>query len=478
MSITLFSVGYSLQDLTLGAVSLMESGIRCVLRTEKCAAAAYMKERGLSFETLDRFYRDNEDFSEMNEKSAAYVRDLLREGDLALGVFSPDTDALAALLRGEVDRCIPYAGNHNVFFPWMTGAQIRECPAADAVIENAQGDLIVSEINSRLSAGELKLKLLECYSPQASVYFQTNDGNVREICLEDLDRQRGKDYGHKCCLLLPERSFLEKTRFDFTDLKHVMERLRAPDGCPWDQKQDHHSLRSYLIEEAYETASAIDREDWEHAADELGDVLLQVIFQADIGKQYGTFTLGDITTAICAKMIRRHEHVFGDRRENGEAALAQRWETIKHQEQHTRSASDSMRSLADPLPALMKAEKVLKKAAVALSRSQTAEEALRTAEEKIGDLRDTLSGGKNADIEELLGNLLLACVDLVRTEGIESETCLLRATERFVDRFEMMEQMAGNDNLSLKNLTIEEIRVYWTRAMSFSGVNNALQEQQ
>ena len=145
------------------------------------------------------------------------------------------------------------------------------------------------------------------------ILFAQSGRKTEGLTLEDLDRQRDDVYGHLCRCVLPPVPLTEKTRFDTEDLAEVMRILRGEGGCPWDRQQTHESLRPYLIEEAYETASAIVEEDWEHVADELGDVLLQVFFHANIGEQYGTFSMGDITSAICRKMIARHRQPANSR---------------------------------------------------------------------------------------------------------------------------------------------------------------------
>ena len=176
------------------------------------------------------------------------------------------------------------------------------------------------------------------------------------VPLCDIDRQ--PRYDHTTAVYLPSLPLKERQRFDLWDLVRVMGILRGPGGCPWDAAQTHRSLSRYLIEEAYEVSEAVDSEDWEHVADELGDVLLQVVFQSDIGAQYGTFELSDVTTAICRKMIERHPHIFAD----GEAANTDAtWEALKQRQRGQATVSDVLRGVSEELPALMRAEKLLRK---------------------------------------------------------------------------------------------------------------------
>ena len=138
-------------------------------------------------------------------------------------------------------------------------------------------------------------------------------------------------------------------------------RLRGENGCPWDREQTHKTLARYLIEEAYETSQAVNEEDWDHVAEELGDVLLQVFFQADIGAQYGTFELSDVTTAICRKMIARHTHIFGSTHCDTAEEVAQSWERMKQKQRGNNTIASMLADVSSDLPALLRAEKVLKK---------------------------------------------------------------------------------------------------------------------
>ena len=157
------------------------------------------------------------------------------------------------------------------------------------------------------------------------------------------------------------RALADKKSYTLEDLRTLTEILRSPEGCPWDREQTHKTLARYLIEEAYETSQAVNEEDWDHVAEELGDVLLQVFFQADIGAQYGTFELSDVTTAICRKMIARHTHIFGSTHCDTAEEVAQSWERMKQQQRGNNTIASMLADVSSDLPALLRAEKVLKK---------------------------------------------------------------------------------------------------------------------
>ena len=434
MRLTVFALGYSTEDLTSGALKALEqTGIR-ILRTSRCAAAEYLERKGLVYETLDGLYDEADDFGSLDDKSAAYVLERLRVDDVCLGVFDPASDTLVRRLKDHITAVCPYADPIRPFTSFLNARERRITTAAGLEAESCQGDLVITEIDSRLLAGDVKLKLLDHYGVSSPVIICDQSGVVERIVLCDLDRLKEERYGHRCVVLLPDSALTEKERFDVTDLIHLMARLRAPGGCPWDRQQDHKTLRPYLIEEAYETAAAIIDEDWDHTAEELGDVLLQVIFQANIGKQYGTFTLGDIASSICSKMIRRHRHIFGNADCPDAKAVSDEWDRIKAQERRDVSPSDAMDAVSKGMPALMRAEKIQKRAPAGPGETSLKKE-IAAVSEKAEELEKAVNADDASRIAEQLGRMLFSVVNIARLCGIEAESCLAEENERFIKRF-------------------------------------------
>ena len=276
--------------------------------------------------------------------------------------------------------------------------------------------------------------------------------------LSDIDRQ--PKYDHTCAVLLPSVGLTERKRFDFYDLVRVMDILRGEDGCPWDKEQTHESLKKYLVEEAYETAAAVSEEDWDHVADELGDVLLQVVFQANIGRQYGTFELADITSHICRKMIDRHRHIFGsDHCETADDVLAN-WEKIKKEERGYKTQTDVLKGVSPGLPPLMRAAKVQKKARDVGFDWNDPRDALKKVHEEAEEVLSELDkNGGNLEME--LGDLFFACVNAARLSGVDPESALQKATEKFISRFSSMENEILREGKRFQDLTLSEMDVYW-----------------
>jgi len=241
------------------------------------------------------------------------------------------------------------------------------------------------------------------------------------------------------------------------DLLKVMQKLRGPDGCPWDREQTHQTLGRHLLEETHETLEAIDAGDMDGLRDELGDVLLQVVFHAEMARQEGAWDVDDVAEGLVRKLIRRHPHVFGDTEVDSSAEVLRNWERIKTEEEGaSRSVDDEIPA---SLPALARAAKVQRRAAGGGFDWRTTEAALGSVREELGELTEELE----ADVvdatraEEELGELLFAAAAVGRKAGVDPETALRGATRRFAERFERMRSEAASRGESLEDLGDEEL---------------------
>lgn len=248
-------------------------------------------------------------------------------------------------------------------------------------------------------------------------------------------------------------------RYSFQDLIDIIARLRGEGGCPWDAEQTHQSIKKNMIEEAYEATEAIDSGIGAKMADELGDLLLQIVFHAQIGTEDGEFTMEDVTTAVCEKMIRRHPHVFADVTvQNSDEVLAN-WEEIKKKENGQKSTTESMQTVSRYLPALMRASKVQGKAAKVGFDWSNPCETLEKVREEAEELSVALSD--NSNITEEVGDLLFAAVNTARLAGVDAEEALSAATEKFIRRFSFVEAAAKENNKSLEEMTLGEMDELW-----------------
>lgn len=256
--------------------------------------------------------------------------------------------------------------------------------------------------------------------------------------------------------------FQRKASYGVNDLVDIVGILRAPGGCPWDREQDHHSIRRNLLEEAYEAAEAIDEEDPEHLREELGDVLLQVVFHARMEQERGGFDLDAVADGICKKLIYRHPHVFGDVSVSGSGEVLVNWEELKKKEKHQESAADSVDAVARSLPGLWRAEKIQKKAAKAGFDWDSVEGALDKVQEETGELREAIE--QNANVAEELGDLLFAAVNVARFVKTDPEEALCAACDKFARRFRQVEKAAKAGGRTLEEMTLAEMDALWDRA--------------
>jgi tetrapyrrole methylase family protein/MazG family protein len=241
----------------------------------------------------------------------------------------------------------------------------------------------------------------------------------------------------------------------------VVEVLRSEEGCPWDREQDHKSIRRDFIEETYEVIEAIDTENPELLREELGDVLLQVTFHAQIEKEEGRFTIDDVANDICVKLIHRHPHVFSDVQADTSEKVLSNWEKIKSEEKERKTVTDKLRAIPPMLPALMRAEKVGKKASC--FDFPDADSVMQKVYEELDELKGAMLEGNAEHIEEEMGDLLLTVTSLCRKVGVESEIALSKATNKFIDRFEKIENAVLSEGLQMSDLSLAELDAIWDK---------------
>ncbi len=246
-------------------------------------------------------------------------------------------------------------------------------------------------------------------------------------------------------------------------LRAIMHRLRAPGGCPWDAEQTHDSLVPNLIEEAYETVDAIRRGDLEHLCEELGDLLLQVVFHSELAREAGHFSLDEVARGICDKLVRRHPHVFGDSSAGDSAAVLRQWDTIKRGEKG-HADKPFLHGVGQGLPAMLRAVKLQKKAAKAGFDWPDEAGVLDKVAEESAELREALEAGDAAAAEEELGDLFFSLVNLARFRKLDPEVLMAAANAKFERRFGEMEGRLRESGADLESAPLEEMEAAWNEA--------------
>ncbi|MGN0106222.1 MAG: nucleoside triphosphate pyrophosphohydrolase [Hominilimicola sp.] len=253
-------------------------------------------------------------------------------------------------------------------------------------------------------------------------------------------------------------------KYTIDDLRDIMAALRGENGCPWDKEQTHQSIKKSMIEECYEAIDALDSGDDHAFANELGDVLLQVVFHSRIAEERGAFSFDDVVNEICTKLITRHTHVFGeDKAVSAEEALGQ-WEKNKKKEKNLDSYTAMLQDVPHYLPALMRSEKIQKKAGSVGFDWQETDSVYDKVNEEIAELREAVNTGSTEKIEEEYGDLLFSVVNLGRHLKLTPEIALTKASDKFIKRFEKMEKEAEKENIDMAQLSAEELDELWEKA--------------
>lgn len=259
-------------------------------------------------------------------------------------------------------------------------------------------------------------------------------------------------------------NFEFKENYRISDLLQIMRILRGEGGCPWDREQTHQSIRRNFIEETYEVAEAIDNGDTALLLEELGDVLLQVVFHTQMEAEQGTFSFDDVCDGICKKLILRHPHIFGDVTAETPDEVLKNWDEIKKQEKGQKTQSDAVRSVPKTLPALMRGAKVQQRAAKTGFDYPDLSDALGDLESELAELKEAISGGDRAAVDEEFGDLLFSCVNVSRFLHLDAEECLTRSTEKFICRFSEVEKLAEQNGTDMKTASLDELNQLWAQA--------------
>ena len=258
--------------------------------------------------------------------------------------------------------------------------------------------------------------------------------------------------------------FQQKDNYNISDLVEIVRLLRSEGGCPWDIVQTHESIKTDFLEETCEVIEAINLRDTDLLCEELGDVLLQVVFHTRIEEEAGNFSLDEVCDGVCKKLIVRHPHVFGNTIAETTEEVLKNWDSIKKETKGQETYTDTLQSVAKTLPALMRAEKVGKRAMRAGMDFRTAEDAMKCIDAEKAEFEKAVANGNQSEIEDEFGDLLFSCVNTARHLGINAESALTASTEKFIKRFSVTEKLVSQDNLDMKNLPIETLDLYWEKA--------------
>ena len=446
-----------------------KEGRKIVVRTANTCSYQTVLALGVEHVTLDSVYESSRNFATLARNLAKAV---IKQGEDAIylvdGAATEDNSvkALVKSLRGKVEiidgvskttALVRAANFKGCSYTAVSAYELDE----KAKSGNLSLPLIVYDVDDRGLASDTKLLLGNLYGEETHVKFILG-GKAKKISLFELDRQ--KNYDYTTAVAIEEMDLLQKKRFTAEDLKEIIVRLRAPEGCPWDRVQTSDSIKMSAVEEAYELVDAIDQEDDEKILEETGDIMLQAVFHAVLKEETGAFDLTDVFTGICTKLITRHTHVFGeDKASDGESALSV-WEKNKMTEKHQVTFADSVNDVPKCFPAAMRAQKVGKRAAKGGMDFASVEAAAERLQEELAEFFEAYKKGDKVQAEKELGDVLFAAVNVGRKAGADCEKALKESTDRFAARFTKAEALALADGKIVTELSEEEWDKYYIKA--------------
>lgn len=475
-------------QLTLGIWNKLNSAARIYLRTEKHPVVAFLSKNNIKYQTFDALYEKGNSFPEVYEAIASELLQIAKQ-ELAEIIYAVPghpmvAEATVGLLR---ERCEEQSVELHVLggesfldqvflrlgFDPIEGVQVLDGTSTiSSALIHPEMHLIIAQVYNAMVASEVKLSLMEVYPDDYPVKVAHALGvdkqeQVTTVPLYELDRVAG--YGNLSLIWVPRSDDDQLKTRSFARLQDIVRILRSPGGCPWDREQTHLSLRKNLIEETYEVLETLDDDDPVGMCEELGDLLLQVMMHSQIEEEAGAFNIRDVIGGLNEKLLRRHPHVFGDRKADNAAEALATWKDMKLEEKKAKGIDvgtlSVLAGIPRELPGLMKAWKLQKKAAgVGFDWDHVDEVADKVKEE----LQEVLEAFVNNEAmerqKEELGDLLFAVVNLARFLKADPEEAIAATNRKFVKRFSYIEEQLRLNGKTFDQTSLPEMETWWQEA--------------
>lgn len=476
VKITIIGLGAgSIDELSVKAYNSLLDGAPIYLRTDRHPVAAELEQRGVKFVTFDSFFEKLDDFEEIYDKIIAETLDKSEKYGrinycIAGSPYSGDVVTEKLLKRNSekltvevidgmsfLDKSIKLSKLSN-----NDSMKVLNSTEVDEFSFDVNSVNIISQVDNMKIASELKMYLSEVYPDNFIIkYIDVLQDISREIKLFELDRQ--EKYGYSVYICIPTLVKKEIKLYNIVDLCRLMKYLRSSEGCPWDRKQTHESIRACLIEEAYEVVNAIDLGDIENFEEELGDLLLQVVFHSQIASEEGYFNINDVIRGICEKLYNRHPHVFGDNKALNEYDAHKSWDKVKAKERKNTSYSEILEGVPKSFSPLLRSYKIQKKAAEVGFDWPDIDGAIDKVKEEILELMVEFKKMDNEKIEDELGDVFFSLVNFARYLKIDPDIAVNKTINKFLNRFKYIEENASKD---LKQMKLEEMDILWEKSKS------------
>lgn len=458
--ITIIGLGFDEGDLSLKAQKIIKNHDNLVARTGLTKSFLALKNINENVKTLDFIYEKSRNFDTLNKNLALEVLSMAKVQSVCYLVDG------CSLEDNSVKHILKKHKNVEVIAGVTSSAKCLErLKKSESFIESISayevGDnysltlpLVVYAIDSVVLASKVKLFLGDLFGEEIDVYVTSNSGS-KKIKLFELDRL--KNYDYSLSLYIESVELTKKQRFDFNDLLKIIKILRSKNGCPWDREQTEETILKNVIEEAYELVDAVESFDDDKIIEETGDLILQSAFYIIFGEEGYRYSRSDVLSGLCQKLISRHTHVFGnDKASSGEDALSV-WNSNKIAEKGYDTGADYLKAVPSSMPSVMRAEKVQKRAKKYNFDFDSYASALEKVKEEILELEIEIAKGDSKAIEEECGDLLFSAINVLRLLGVEGELALKRATEKFINRFTLLESEVNKLGKDMKKLSEKDL---------------------
>ncbi|MEX3715653.1 nucleoside triphosphate pyrophosphohydrolase [Cytobacillus horneckiae] len=478
MKISIIGLGAGdFEQLPMGVYKQLKSSDHLYLRTKEHPVIAELESEGLAYQSFDHIYEAHDQFDAVYEEICSFLLQKASKYNLVYAVpghplVAEKTVQLLIERAEEAGIELEINGGQSFLDSMfqalkidpVEGFQLLDGTSLNKDELSLKQHMIIGQVYDSFVASEVKLSLMDLLPFDYKVCIVTAAGSkeeeLREVPLFELDHHMRLN--NLTSVYVPPVSDEALLNKSFNKLREIIAVLRGPNGCPWDKKQTHESLKKYLIEEAYELIEAIDEDDIDHIIEELGDVLLQVLLHAQIGEDEGFFSIEDIIQGLSEKMIRRHPHVFGEVEAENVDEVLQNWQSIKDEEKGEKPAS-----LLDGIPAsypqLLKAEALQKKAAKVGFDWEEVSSIWDKVREEIKEFEIETENNNENMISEF-GDILFAFVNIARYYQINPEEALNRTNNKFYHRFLYIEEKVRESGKDISSFSVDQLDAFWNEA--------------
>ena len=468
-----------MDQLPLGVYrSLTEKSQLVYVRTKDHPVLSALEEEGAIFQSFDYIYEKHDQFEAVYEEIVSFLIREARDKDIVYAVpghplvAEKTVQLLIEKSKGE-KVSLEFGGGQSFLdsifqalrMDPIEGFQLLDGTALKKENINIRQHLIIGQVYDMFSASEVKLTLMDILPYDYPVTIVTAAGSsqemIKQIELHELDRE--VSLNNLTSIYVPPVQDEKIMHKEFSKLRQIIADLRGPNGCPWDKKQTHESLRPYLLEESFELIEAINEGDIDHIMEELGDVLLQVMLHSQIGEDEGYFSIDDVIEGISEKMIRRHPHVFGEEKAETVDDVMDHWQKAKQKEvrQEKKSILDGVNRA---LPQLLQAYELQKKAAKVGFDWSDVKDAWEKVKEEIEEWNEEMIKGNTADMEKELGDVLFSLVNIARFYKLDPELAIFQTNQKFIHRFNYIEERIKADGKDISEMSLEELDAIWNEA--------------